>query len=162
MAVKTADLRHEGGLRFVARTGSGFEIAMDAEVGGSAPRPLEVLAAAVGGCTAMDVVSLLAKKRQEVARYALHVEAVQRDAHPHAFRRVEIVHEVEGPAVAVEAVRRAIELSATTYCSVSTGLASGIAELHHRYVVVSPVGADPVEGEALVTGPGQDLPPDVA
>ena len=55
MAVKTADLRHEGGFRFVARTGSGFEIAMDNEAGGTGARPTEVLAAAIGGCTAMDV-----------------------------------------------------------------------------------------------------------
>jgi putative redox protein len=160
MAVKTADLRHEGGLRFVARTGSGHEIAMDNEVGGSAPRPTEVLAAAIGGCTAMDVISILGKKRQDVTRYAIRVEGVQREAHPHAFRRVEIIHEVEGPAVEVDAVRRAIELSATRYCAVSLGLATGIAELHHRYVVISPEGAMPVEGEAVVTGPGQELPPD--
>lgn len=162
MAVKTADLRHEGGLRFVARTGSGFEIAVDNEAGGSAPRPTEVLAVALGGCTAMDVISILEKKRQQVSRYAIRVEGEQRDAHPHAFRRVEIVHEVEGAAVEVEAVRRAIELSATKYCSVSAGLASGVAELHHRYVVVSPEGADPVEGVAAVTGPSMELPPDEA
>lgn len=162
MAVKTADLRHEGGLRFVARTGSGFEIAMDNEVGGSAPRPTEVLAAALGGCTAMDVISILEKKRQQVRRYAIRIEATQRDAHPHAFRRVDIVHEVEGPEVEVEAVRRAIELSATKYCSVSGGLASGVAALHHRYVVISPEGAAPVEGEAAVTGPHMELPPDEA
>ena len=162
MAVKTADLRHDGGLRFVARTGSGFDIAMDDEAGGTAPRPTELLAAAIGGCTAMDVVSILGKKRQQVTRYAIRVEGIQRDAHPHAFRRVDIVHEVEGPAVDVEAVRRAIELSATRYCSVSGGLASGTAVLHHRYVVVSPEGAAPVEGEAAVTGPRMELPPDEA
>jgi len=162
MAIKTADLRHEGGLRFVARTGSGFEIAMDNEVGGSAPRPTEVLAAAIGGCTAMDVVSILEKKRQQVSRYVLRVEGTQRNAHPHAFKRVEIVHEVEGPAVEIDAVRRAIELSATKYCSVSTALAGGAAELHHRYVVISPEGAAPVEGEAVVTGPAMELPPDEA
>jgi putative redox protein len=162
MAVKTADLRHEGGLRFVARTGSGFEIAMDNEVGGSAPRPTEVLAVAIGGCTAMDVVSILQKKRQQVSRYAIRVDGTQRAAHPHAFRRVDIVHEVEGPAVEVEAVRRAIELSATRYCAVSTALASGAAELHHLYVVISPEGAAPVDGEAAVTGPGMELPPDEA
>jgi putative redox protein len=160
MAVKTADLRHEGGMRFVARTGSGFEIALDSETGGSGPRPIEVLAVAIGGCTGMDVVSILEKKRQQVSRYAIRIEAVQRNAHPHAFRRVEIVHEVEGPAIDVAAVARAIELSATKYCAVSNGLASGIAELHHRYVVISPAGAAPVEGEAAVTGPGHELAPD--
>lgn len=162
MAVKTADLRHEGGLRFVARTGSGFEIVMDNAIGNTGPRPIELLAVAIGGCTAMDVVTILEKKRQEIARYALRVEAEQRDAHPYAFRRVVVTHEVEGPAVDVEAVRRAIELSATKYCAVSTGLASGYAELHHRYVVISPEGATSVEGEAAVTGPGQELPPDEA
>ena len=160
MAVKTADLRHEGGMRFVARTGSGFEITMDNEAGGSGPRPTEMLAVAIGGCTGMDVASILEKKRQQVGRYSIRVEAVQRDAYPHAFKRIDIVHEVEGPAVNVEAVARAIELSATRYCSVSTGLAAGIAELHHRYVVTSPEGAAPVEGEAVVTGPRQELPPD--
>ena len=160
MGTKTAEIRHDGGLRFVARTGSGFEIALDDETGGTAPRPTEVLAAALGGCTGMDVISILAKKRQVVSRYTIRVEGHQRVAHPHAFRRVDITHDVEGPDVDAEAVRRAIELSATRYCSVSTGLASGIAEIHHRYVVTSPRGAAPVEGEALVTGPGQTLPPD--
>ena len=160
MAIKTAELRHEGGMCFVARTGSGFEIVMDNETGGRGPRPIEMLAVAIGGCTGMDVASILEKKRQQVGRYEIRVEATQRDSHPHAFARVDIVHEVEGNAVEVEAVARAIELSATKYCSVSNGLASGIAELHHRYAVTSPAGAAPVEGEALVTGPGRVLPPD--
>jgi putative redox protein len=162
MAVKSAEIRHEGGLRFVARTGSGFEIAMDDESGASAPRPTEVLAAAIGGCTGMDVASILAKKQQDVTRYAIRVEGHQRTAHPHAFHRIDIVHEVEGPSVDPEAVRRAIELSATRYCSVSTAQASGIAEIHHRYLVTSPAGAAPIAGEALVTGPGQALPPDAS
>jgi putative redox protein len=162
MAAKTAELRHEGGLRFVARTGSGFEIAMDNSAGGSGPRPIEMLVVAIGGCTGMDVIGILEKKRQQVSRYALRVEAVQRDAHPHAVKLVTITHEVEGPAVDVEAVARAIDLSATKYCAVSTGLAAGLAEIHHRYVVISPDGATPIEGEAVVTGPGQEIPPDVA
>jgi putative redox protein len=162
MAVKTAELRHEGGLRFVARTGSGFEIVMDNAAGNTGPRPIEMLAVAIGGCTAMDVASILEKKRQQVSRYAIRVEAIQRDVHPYAFKRVEIVHEVEGPAVDVEAVARAIELSASRYCSVSTGLAAGIAEIHHRYIVISPEGAMPLEGEAAQTGPGLELPPDEA
>jgi putative redox protein len=160
MALKTAVLRHEGGLRFVARTGSGFEIAMDSEAGGSGPRPTELVAAAVGGCTAMDVVTILAKKRQQVSRYAVRIEGTQRNAAPHAFKSFVVVHEVEGSDVAPEAVRRAIELSATRYCSVSAGLASGLTEIRHRYSVISPEGAAPVEGEAAVTGPAMELPPD--
>ena len=163
MAVKTADLRHEGGLRFVARTGSGFEIAMDNEAGGTAPRPTEVLAAAIGGCTAMDVVSILEKKRQEVSRYVLRVEGTQRDAHPHAFKRVEIVHEVEGPGRRRSmrfAARSSSPRRSTARCRRRSPAAA--AELHHRYVVISPEGAAPVEGEAVVTGPAMELPPDEA
>lgn len=117
---------------------------------------------AIGRCTGLDVISVLQKKQQAVSRHAIRVEGVQRDAHRHAFRRVDIVCELEGPAVEVDAVRRAIELSATRYCSVSTALASGIAEIRHRYIVTSPEDAAPVEGEALVTGPGVALPPDEA
>jgi len=148
------------GVRFGVLTGSGMKMTLDTKEGQQGPTPVEALLAALGGCTGMDVASILDKKRQRVSRYAIRVEAVQRNAHPHAFRRLVITHEVEGPAVEVEAVARAIELSATRYCSVSTGLAAGIAELHHRYVVISPEGAAPVEGEAIVTGPGQELPPD--
>lgn len=161
-AIKTAEIRHTGGLRFEATTGSGFSLEMDNEGGGTAPRPTELLAAAIGACTGMDVISILRKKRQAVSNYAIRVQAEQRDAHPHAFRRVEVVHEVTGPALDSEAVRRAIELSATRYCSVTTGLSSGIAEVRHRYVVISPEGAVPIGGEAVVTGPLMALPPDEA
>lgn len=160
--VKTAELRHLGGGRFDAVTGSGFRVEMDDAMGGAAPRPTELLVVSIGGCTAMDVVSILVKKRQQVTDYTIGIRAEQRNAHPHAFVRVEITHRVEGPAVTPEAVRRSIELSATRYCSVSTALAAGVAEIHHRYVVVSPAGAPPVEGLALVTGPGMVLPADVS
>jgi putative redox protein len=161
-AIKTAELRHVDGLRFEATTGSGFRLEVDDEAGGAGPRPTELLAAAIGSCTAMDVVSILAKKRQVVSTYAITVRAEARETPPHAFARVEIVHRLAGPAVEVEAVRRAIELSATKYCSVSAGLASGVARILHRYVVVSPEGAAPVEGEAVVTGPAMALSPDEA
>ena len=148
MAVKTADLRHEGGLRFVARTGSGFEIAMDNETGGTA-------AAADRGPGRGDRRlhrrwTSSASSRRSARSSAATPSGSKADhaiAHPHAFRRIEITHELEGPAIDVEAVRRAIELSATKYCSVSAGLASGIAEVHHRYAVISPEGAAPVEAK---------------
>jgi putative redox protein len=159
---KTAELRHIGGGRFEAITGSGFRLEVDDEAGGTAPRPTELLVVAIGGCTAMDVASILAKKRQDVSSYRVSVRAEQRASHPKAFVRVEIVHRVEGPAVTPEAVRRSIELSATRYCSVSTTLAAGVTAVHHRFVVVSPEGSAPVEGEVLVTGPSLVIPPDPA
>lgn len=140
--------------RFVARTGSGHTVVMDNAEGDTGPRPAELLVVAQAGCTAMDVVSILRKKRQRFTRYEVRVAAEQRDdPPPHVFERIRIVHVVEGP-VEVEAVRRAVELSATRYCTVTGNLSSGVTEIHHAYLVH---GADGEEsyGEVVVTGPAE-------
>jgi putative redox protein len=147
----TATLDDDGS-RFAALTGSGHSIVMDNAEGDSGPRPAELLVVAQAGCTAMDVVSILRKKRQAFTRYEVRVSAEQRDdPPPHVFERVRIIHVVDGP-VDIEAVRRAIVLSATKYCTVTGNLASGVTEIHHAYLVH---GADGEEhyGEAMVTGP---------
>jgi putative redox protein len=155
MAAKTVAVSLDGdGLRLVARTGSGHAIIMDNAEGDSGPRPAELLIVALAGCTAMDVASILRKKRQAFTRYEVRVSGEQRDEPaPHVFERVQIVHVVDGP-VEIEAVRRAIELSATKYCTVTGNLASGVAEIRHAYLVH---GADGEEryGEVVVTGPDE-------
>ena len=65
-----------------------------------------------------------------------------------------MIHLVEGPAIDESAVRRAIELSATRYCSVAAMLSAGTVEIHHRYRILG--GAAPIEGEVVVTGPHAD------
>ncbi len=84
----------------------------------------------------------------------MRVSAEQRDnSPPHVFERLHIVHVVDGP-VEIEAVRRAIELSATKYCTVTANLSSGVTEIHHAYVVH---GADGDEhyAKVVVTGPNE-------
>jgi putative redox protein len=154
MSTRTASLTlADAGLRFSARTGSGHDLVIDGAEGDAGPRPAELVAVAIAGCAAMDVISILRKKRQEIGRYEVKARAEQRDgAHPAVFVRIDIIHVVDGPSIDVEAVRRAIELSATRYCSVGGTLATGVTEIHHRYVVRSE-GADEVMGEAAVTGP---------
>jgi putative redox protein len=155
MATRTVTVNLDGdGSRFVALTGSGHAIVMDNAEGDSGPRPAELLVVAQAGCTAMDVASILRKKRQAFTRYEVRVAAEQRDdPPPHVFERVQIVHVVEGP-VEIEAVRRAIELSATKYCTVTGNLASGVSEIHHAYLVRSADGEEHY-GEVVVTGPGE-------
>ena len=126
---------------------------MDTAEGDSGPRPAELLVVAQAGCTAMDVASILRKKRQAFTRYEVRVSAAQRDDPPHVFERVRIVHVVEGP-VELEAVRRAIELSATKYCTVTGNLASGVTEIHHAYLVHGEDGEEHY-AEAAVTGPNE-------
>ena len=142
------------GLRLIARTGSGHTVVMDDGTGNSGPRPSELLVVAQAGCTAMDVISILRKKRQKVTGYEVRVIAEQRDEPaPHVFVRIRIVHAVEG-TVEVEALRRAIELSATKYCTVTGNLASGVTEIRHAYVLRDPAGEERY-GEVVVTGPAE-------
>ena len=132
--IKTAHARHAGrGLTFVVRTGSGHELVVDDEAGDSGPRPAELLLAAQAGCTAFDVASILAKKRQEVTSYEVIVTGEQRDdPHPHVFERIDVLHELWGSELDTAAVRAPIELSATRYCTATAMLSAGPAEIHHR------------------------------
>jgi putative redox protein len=156
MAVKTATIALEGGeMRFTGRVDSGHGIVLDSSVGDTGYRPSELIPVALAGCTAMDVISILRKKRQEVRRYEVRAEGVQMDEHPHAFTRIDVLHVVEGPDLDTEAVRRAIELSATRYCSVGATLASGVVEIHHRYLCKFDSGEERA-ADVIVIGPHQD------
>ena len=153
MATKTAVLTlANDSLRFAAVVGSGHTIVMDNAEGDTGARPAELIGAALAGCTAMDVISILRKKRQQVTHYEVRTSGEQMEEHPHAFTRFDVVHVVDGVALDPEAVRRAIELSATRYCSVGSTLSSGVVEVHHSYLIRQPDG-DERYGEVVVTGP---------
>ena len=155
MAIKTASVTLEGdGLRFAGRTGTGHALVLDNATGDAGMRPAELVPLALAGCTAMDVITILRKSRQDVRSYEVEATGTQQDEHPNAFTRIDIVHVVEGSGIDIEAVRRAIELSATKYCPVSAMLAAGATEIHHRYRVSRP-GEPTEEAEVLVTGPYQ-------
>jgi putative redox protein len=151
---RRAELRHAGGMRFETTTGTGRTIVFGDDKGANEQSPVEMVTAAIAACSAMDVVSILEKKRQVVTDYTIRVSATQRDEYPQILTEVVVVHEVSGPEVTEAAVRRAVELSATKYCPVSAMLSAGDTTVHHRYVVRG-TGDVPllVEGEAVVTGP---------
>jgi putative redox protein len=152
--VRSAMLLHEGGNRFVATTGTTRTIVYGDDFAGGELSPVETVTVSLAACSAMDVVSILVKKRQQVSRYGIRVEAIQRDEYPQILTRADVIHEVEGPVVEEAAVRRAIELSATKYCPVNAMLSAGATEVHHGYVVRN-TGPEPfdAEGEVVVTGP---------
>jgi putative redox protein len=99
---------------------SGFTLPLgaDPQVGGANDgfRPLELLAVGLAGCTAMDVISILEKKRQPVKAFEVRVHADQAEEHPRVFTKVLIEYVVTGKGVAREAVERAVNLSETKYC----------------------------------------------
>ena len=85
----------------------------------SAPSPLELLLMSVAACTAVDVVSILEKKRQDVTDYKVEITGTRREEFPRAFTAFHIHHIVYGRSVSEKAVADAVELSDTKYCSVA-------------------------------------------
>jgi len=141
---KTATLTLTGGMRFEAVPGSGHGIVIDDGPDGDGPSPAELLGIALGGCTAMDVISILRKKRQVVTGYEVRVTGLQREERPRAFLRFDVVHVLDGD-LDPDAVRRAIELSSRKYCSVGSTLSTGVPELHHAYLLRTPDGEERFE-----------------
>jgi putative redox protein len=127
------------GMAFRAASGSGHELIMDAapEVGGrdTGPRPMELLLVGLGGCTGMDVISMLRKMRQDVSGYAIRLSGQRANEHPKVFTSITVEHVVRGRSVSVEAVRRAVELSATRYCSAAAMLGQ-VARIEERFRVI--------------------------
>jgi putative redox protein len=158
MGTKTAHLRLvDDGLQFEATVGSGHTLVLDDSARDAGARPAELLGVALAACTAMDVISILRKKRQAVSGYEIRVDGHQMRERPHAFTRFDVVHIVEGTGIDPEAVRRSVELSATKYCSVGSTLASGMLEIHHSYLLRD---ADGTERSAHVVVCGPAWPPD--
>jgi putative redox protein len=141
-------------MRFVATTGTSRTIVYGDEIERAELSPMETLVVCLAACGAMDVQAITTKKRQQISRYEVRVEALQRDEYPQVITRADVIHEIEGPQVEEAAIRRAIELSATKYCPVNAMLSAGATEVHHRYRVRN-TGAEPfeAEGEVVVTGP---------
>jgi len=109
--------------QFVVETGSGNYFLVDDAAGGTGPKPIELVAAALAGCTAFDVITVLRKKRQQdVTGYEVRVEAEQAERPPQVFVAVRIHHVVTGHHVDPAAVREAIEISEEKYCAVEAML----------------------------------------
>lgn len=133
----------------------GHRLAFDArppDGDGSAMGPKEALLAALAACTAIDVVSILRKKRQRATRYDLVVSGESADEHPRVWREISVEHVVDGD-VEPEALRRSIELSATKYCPVSAMLSASV-RIEHRYRLVGRDGTDRVALVAVTSPQG--------
>lgn len=111
------------GMSFLAETGSGHLVAMDGapEAGGRnlAPRPMELLLAGTGGCTAFDVVMILKKGRHDISDCQVSLSATRAETDPKVFTKIHFAFTVKGQKLKREAVVRAIELSKEKFCSAS-------------------------------------------
>lgn len=127
------------GMTFMAETGTGHLLTMDGapEAGGRnlAPRPMELMLAGAGGCTAFDVVLILKRSRQDVSDCSVKLEAERAETDPKVFTRIRFHYTVTGRNLKPETVERAIHLSAEKYCSASIMLAK-TAEITHEWTIV--------------------------
>jgi len=133
-----AKITWKHGLSFDGLTESGFTVPLGADpaVGGEndGPRPLELIALGLAGCTGMDVVSILQKKRQDVTSFQVLVHAERAAEHPRVFTHIVVEYLIEGRQIDPAAVERAIELSATKYCPAQTMLEKA-TPIEHRYTI---------------------------
>jgi putative redox protein len=115
-----AKVTWKGRMTFTGVSDSGFEVPLGTtpDVGGDNDgfRPMELMAISLAGCTAMDVISILKKKRQDVTTFEVRVHTERADQHPKVFTSAEILYRVTGHDVDEAAVVRSIQLSAERYC----------------------------------------------
>ena len=126
-------------MSFLAETGSNHLVAMDGapEAGGRnlAPRPMEMLLAGTGGCTAFDVVLILKKGRHAVTGCEVALQAERAETEPKIFTKIHFHFRVTGKNLKPDAVARAIELSKDKYCSASIMLGK-TAEITYDFEII--------------------------
>ena len=148
-----ANVKWHSKMTFTGGADSGFEVPLGAKpsVGGDNDgfRPLELMAISLAGCTAMDVISILQKKRQDVIGFEVQVHTEQSDEHPRSFTEAVIDYIVVGHNINEKAVVRSIELSATRYCPAQDMLAK-VFPMILRYQIFEDKGDG--DGDLVVSG----------
>ena len=141
MVTTRAHLVLEDGLRFRGEDDQGRSILLDSGEGAIAPSPVVALLLALGGCSGMDVIGILRKKRQRVTSYTIELVGQRRDQDPRSFTAIEVVHRLAGHGLDPQAIAEAIELSDTKYCSVHATLVPGVT-VTSRFVIDPPAAGE--------------------
>lgn len=134
-----AKVTYINGLQFVGEAESGHAIIMDGtpDVGGrnTGLRPTELLLIGIGGCSGMDIVSILKKKKQDVKGVEINVDGRKADSYPQKFTEIHLEFVITGKNISEEAVKRAVQLSMEKYCSVKATL-EGSAKINYSYKII--------------------------
>jgi putative redox protein len=144
-----ASVDWDHGLTFSGTSDTGFTVPLgaSASVGGDDDgfRPIELMLVSLAGCTAMDVISILQKKRQEITGFRVSVDAERAEEHPKVFTAITVHYEVTGRNVDSAAVERAIELSETRYCPAQAMLDKAVP-IEHKYTITEETIAEEQPG----------------
>ncbi|KYQ98463.1 hypothetical protein AWY96_08025 [Serratia plymuthica] len=118
------------GLTFLGESASGHQVLMDGNAGDKAPSPMEMVLMSVGGCSAIDVVSILKKGRNDVRDCEVKLTSERREEVPRVFTHINLHFIVTGKDLTDNIVERAVNLSAEKYCSVSLMLNKAASVTH--------------------------------
>ena len=136
----TAKITYVKGLQFVGDSSTGHSVVMDADptAGGNntGPKPMDMLLLAAGGCSGMDIISVLKKKRQHVTGLEINVKGERADDHPKKLTGISLEFLIRGRDISEAAVKRAVELSMNKYCSVKATL-EGSAKIVFSYKIIN-------------------------
>jgi putative redox protein len=136
MSTKKAIVKHIQGVTFMGKADSNHWVPMDGpeQFGGSdsGTRPKELLLIALGGCTGSDVATILGKKKVKIDGFEMNITADVQEKHPQVYTKIHLEYVFYGNDIPKEAVERAIELSQSTYCSVTAMLQKAV-EITHSY-----------------------------
>ncbi|MBI5305361.1 MAG: OsmC family protein [Chloroflexi bacterium] len=138
--VKTASVKWVEGHEFQTFTGSGHQSVIDSSVASSGknhgPSPMELLLVGMAGCTGIDVIDILGKKRLDVKGLEVRIEGTRAETYPMVYTEINVVYVVRGKDIPERAVEQAIHLSEEKYCGAGAMLAK-TAKINHRYEIVS-------------------------
>jgi len=112
---------HQGGMHFAGKTESGHELHFDSKPHGeptAGPTPMETVLQAAAACSAMDVASILQKRRKTISRFEIEVAGERSENHPKIFRTLTVIYRLWGPDLTPEEAQKAADLSQEKYCSV--------------------------------------------
>jgi putative redox protein len=132
MTIK-AQINWTNAMQFVARAGNGPAVVLDSGEGGSGPSPMEMLLMGVAGCSAIDVIMIMEKKRTQVTGFQVNITGERAEEYPQRYTDIQIEFVLLGKDIKPKAVEQAIELSETKYCG---AMASLNADIETTYRIV--------------------------
>jgi putative redox protein len=139
MAIKNAVIKNISGVTFMGKADSNHWVTMDGpkDFGGNdaGTRPKELILLALGGCSGSDVAVILSKKKIKYDKLEMNISAEMQETHPQIYTKIHVEFVVYGKDIPEEAVKRAIELSQNTYCSV-TAMLNKTVEITHSYKIL--------------------------
>ncbi|MCS7228619.1 MAG: OsmC family protein [Candidatus Kryptonium sp.] len=136
------EVKFVDGMTFIGKGESNHWVVMDSaeSVGGTnaGTRPMELVLIALGGCSGMDVVSILKKKRVKFDKFEMKISGERAEEHPKVYTKVDVEYIIYGRGINPKDVEHAIELSQTKYCSVSAILKKSGAQVNYTYKIIQP------------------------